>query len=1826
MAERSAGSSGLDGHVADQSRLLQRASGVIQALQVDVGGLLWEIDQRFGSSFHEEVAASLPTVLAAAAAGPAESAGAGTHQPASPEEAGEALLAAAQDRLALLGRAYAVIDGLSTDVDACLHELDMGAGSDCRPTPVPFPQLTPLHTTHTYVAGAAQQQAESTGSLLSSGRQGGALGQLGAAAEGAGFPPAEPQPSAHTSMPSTSGPTPAPVGDAMQSALGAASSASRSRSSTPAAEATPPARSPAVPAAALSPTTARFVGAAFTARDAEAAEQAAQPRAVLDTSLKDAAAETSRMAAVRRQLEEEVAGAAGAVRCGTAGAGPENLAALFERAAADLTPAAATAGRTTVDDAEHGSMASGPVVQATAPQERQGTGALQEPAQPVQPAAAILMPTLPASSASGAQAVDAHTAALAQVLSSLATSSAGAATPHSAAALPPPTVRGPSQQHEVQAAPAPLPVQHAFSYAQGAAAPSAATPASFPQRVLAGARGSSTSSSPFLPAQQPADAEQAEAAASAAESCGSSKRSTVQITADAEGSGGPSYGAAVEAAAQVAREIDALLHPEQAPSDLNGRVRSRPSSGDTAAVPAESGDAAPPVHEQAPSPGSPAPGMLSGADLAAANVLSPGSLDAMLAELELGLGGVLAQQHSRLQAQPLAEQQASDPAQPQQPPGQELDAEDLAGQQQQADAVQQMGGQQQHFSHQQPPGQKRLSVQQQLQQPGQEQQHFSQQHPWGQERVAVQQQLQPGQACQQCSQQQPLADHLQDEESEPPSHRQAELAVPAAADDASSSSEPLDPGAVASVPDSHLRFGTLAHRSGHHAASCLSVSSTTGSKERALPARLLHRLAAAHAQHDSVGSLRLTADGASGSGSQGQAAGRAAAASVPGHEAAAAQGADVAQQLLAGAHARLQQEAAACQAAAAAAQEAAADAEAGVRQLEARGCFVEAAAAAVEADRLAAAIAPARQAAEEAAQQLEQLEEDIAAAAKEAAAALHSSGCGGAASKAAAAASALRAALKWARPGAASAGAAPTCPTSAAKHQHGLSAAEGKQQEQQEQREPCSTEQSLDEPELLPLAEALLQQLEDPLAALQRDPQSCKGQTWAQSLAAQPVQVWRVQEQQPDCSPGCCPSRGSVGARHLLTSSSAAELVDEAGESVEAEPQPLTASHSAGSDGDIRLAAVLPPPQPEGHLSAPLPLLQHALAAGQDSAASMQLPVHADPALLTSPETSLAPEAEPVQLEAALAGWQPPAASAAAAASEGSLASGSTASSLMASSRTSTAKAHSSSHGHSSSASGRGQHSGPSLLAARARDAAAALAAKQQRALVRAQQADLEAERLHGAGLLEAAAAATGSAACWRKRADKVGRLVQLALRHASSCEAEAEAEGSAVSAGLLRSASAELSSGDALHQTQPSTSAAPGVLRTVVVQVASGRALPSPAHSGAARQAGGQLGPSQASPVSSPGRALGLPSASVRAGGLPLGFAAQTTTQSRSSGSSSSSSSGHGSQHCTTTLRPQAASKTPSAALLSCHNSEDSGGGDGSKLLMGSSAASRGRAGSTMGSSRTDNSGLLAANSSISLHGSSSSGYGELSRENSRAVSLADAGTAGSQSWEGCATLKQHTGSSSHDASLPVPLGAAAAPMSLGAASITSTVGCRVQAMPVRAGAAPAAAQAAPSGRRPAPRPLPAFCLQPAGHPPTEQQIVPGFSCAQGLGQQEPEPCAVAASLPAAKGYARSQAAAPPAASHCAVAAAGQAPAAQPPAPSGLVQQLDRLEALLARSKQVTAGLGHSAPHHQRAATDLGGASCWLSGFGAGMPAHAVARSLSSSGRERRCTSPGML
>lgn len=252
--------------------------------QTDVGGLLYELDTRLGTSFHEAVVAQLPAIrsAAAAAAAPASSPVGGT-------ASGHQLLQGAQQRTALLQRAYDTISGLQQDVDACLAELGGGSAAGRATSPLPFPSLgTP--------GGMAQ-----AGTERQSSRMGARMGS------------APPQDQRQQAGRSHEQPTDDQQHRVQQQGLGQAPDLPTTQEqpvqqgdlanpsdippSSLAGSVTPPAQRLAPTASlptVLSPGTAAFVGAAFSARETEAAEHAAQPRAVLNTSLKDATVEAGR--------------------------------------------------------------------------------------------------------------------------------------------------------------------------------------------------------------------------------------------------------------------------------------------------------------------------------------------------------------------------------------------------------------------------------------------------------------------------------------------------------------------------------------------------------------------------------------------------------------------------------------------------------------------------------------------------------------------------------------------------------------------------------------------------------------------------------------------------------------------------------------------------------------------------------------------------------------------------------------------------------------------------------------------------------------------------------------------------------------------------------------------------------------------------------------------------------------------------------------------------------------------------------------------------------------------------------------------------------------------------------------------------------------------------------------------------------------------------------------------------------------------------------------------------------------------------------------------
>lgn len=497
---------------------------------------------------------------------------------------------------------------------------------------------------------------------------------------------------------------------------------------------------------------------------------------------------------------------------------------------------------------------------------------------------------------SGALSVDAHVAALAEVLASLGSRVPGVAASIAAQlgpGQPAPQGSRPAQEEGRQSEPsAGSQLDPSTAVSQQRVAPAAAS--DFLQRVLSGARRRSLDGvMPPLPALDgPFDGH-------ASHSRSSSARTTMQV-APAEsgtGSGGPSYGAAVAAADQVAHEINALREQQQEPADEEAAVEAgleqaqqvaqavmgtnailhsasshslQPSGADGCPTQctASAGSSQQPTQQAAQamsgalpsSPGSPTAGGLS--STAAVVSLSPSRMDAMLAEmdamLELGLSAAPA--HT-----------AAAPA---------------------AQAASAVAG---------PAGERLLRT-----------------------KSAGQGTAQP--------------DPTWATESEEPALPHAGLREASAMLPATASAAHLEPQGQL-IGSSRFRSSVVVQAEGPPAGSVGSHS---------LPPSLPRRLMALHAQHDSVDSVgRLTADGGADHGSL--MAGWAASSAE--REAVAAQAADLAQHLVANLHQCMQQAVAAGAAAAASAEQAVSVAEAGVRELEAEGLYVEAAAAAMEADR-----------------------------------------------------------------------------------------------------------------------------------------------------------------------------------------------------------------------------------------------------------------------------------------------------------------------------------------------------------------------------------------------------------------------------------------------------------------------------------------------------------------------------------------------------------------------------------------------------------------------------------------------------------------------------------------------------------------------------------------------------------------------------------------------------------------------------------------------------------------------------------------------------------
>ena len=188
---------------------------------------------------------------------------------------------------------------VQTDVDACLWELEADGSTHLGCAPLPFPSLTPLgqgHSTHTPPGSAAVGPTQGSAAPALPAQLGstGAEGWLAAPVPGS-----EQQLGTSNGALSLGAPTFAARPASAEHEAGSDSNivdGGGSGSGTPPSSQRAEETCLAEPPAALSPTTTAFVGAAYAARDTEAAEHAAQPCSVLDTSLRDADVETGRCA------------------------------------------------------------------------------------------------------------------------------------------------------------------------------------------------------------------------------------------------------------------------------------------------------------------------------------------------------------------------------------------------------------------------------------------------------------------------------------------------------------------------------------------------------------------------------------------------------------------------------------------------------------------------------------------------------------------------------------------------------------------------------------------------------------------------------------------------------------------------------------------------------------------------------------------------------------------------------------------------------------------------------------------------------------------------------------------------------------------------------------------------------------------------------------------------------------------------------------------------------------------------------------------------------------------------------------------------------------------------------------------------------------------------------------------------------------------------------------------------------------------------------------------------------------------------------------------
>ncbi|GAB4823960.1 hypothetical protein N2152v2_011006 [Parachlorella kessleri] len=344
--------------VQERNGLLSRAVDVISTLQVDVAGLLWELDEEEGLATASLCSSKAPSPAATVA----QPAGLANHGPAggtadAKTTEGE-LYGAVLQRNNLLHRVVDTIERLQVDAHGLLWEIDkLGSTQPSLGTeeplysPIPFPTLSPdlpaslnaQHSTTTYTAAAAPDGVHPESAAMLVGHTGAGLlvsddmaaqRDIAVQQEPTIRPPVTAVPAGAKPPLTAAVAAVAPASVPLVGAVAGAGSAAAAAAAVDLVVA-----DTILDGAALSPHTAAFVSRAFAAREAQAAQDA------VDMDLRSAAygqaagAEAAKMQTVRRQLEHELRSVASREASTTPAYLHQNLQAAFA-AVASVAPMA----------------------------------------------------------------------------------------------------------------------------------------------------------------------------------------------------------------------------------------------------------------------------------------------------------------------------------------------------------------------------------------------------------------------------------------------------------------------------------------------------------------------------------------------------------------------------------------------------------------------------------------------------------------------------------------------------------------------------------------------------------------------------------------------------------------------------------------------------------------------------------------------------------------------------------------------------------------------------------------------------------------------------------------------------------------------------------------------------------------------------------------------------------------------------------------------------------------------------------------------------------------------------------------------------------------------------------------------------------------------------------------------------------------------------------------------------------------------------------------------------------------------------------------------